>query len=491
MKDPSPRQARAIEFLSQFDITWTYEKGSHNTAADFFSRPNDIHGMASTSAAITLDHIGPPEWSHILKSYEPTEEETHNLQPKRVQGFWFDTSTGQLRLLVPPPLRRPCFDQVHQIAHFGIKKTLRSLKERFMWPNMKADTQRWCLECQRCQAAKSPSHKHRTPVSFLSHERFHTVHIDIVGPLPPSKSGKQYLLTMIDRFTRWVEAVPITNISAEQCAVKFLEHWVCRYGVPVTIISDQGTQFESALFNTLLQHLGIQRQRTTAYHPQSNGAIERAHRTIKQCLRAIGESNTCWEDSLPLVLFAMRTSVNESTQFPPSQLVFGGQLRAPADLLFQTDQPTTVSHSDFFKALCAETRRYLSAADLNQPSRAPSNIPTQPSWVWLQQPNLIGHTGLKLPYTGPYQVIRQEEAVITLDINGKHTRVNVDRVKPALVNEQQGNTENKTTEPKVEKVINSVDEGSSTTELSRYGRQLNYRFGTPKYVGRIFTRSPP
>jgi cleavage and polyadenylation specificity factor subunit 1 len=514
MKDPSPRQARGIEFLSQFDITWTYEKGSQNTAADFFSRPNDP-SINATSAAVTLDAIGHPEWCQTLAAYDPTQEDKHSFQLQRTQEGWIDLSTGRPRLLVPPSLRRTCFDHVHKIAHFGIKKTLKSLNGRFIWPNMKSDVQRWCQECQQCQAAKSHNQGHRTPMSFLVHERFHTVHIDIVGPLPTSRSGKQYLLTMMDHFTRWIEAIPITNISAEKCAITFMENWVCRYGVPANIISDQGTQFESAFFNSLLQHLGIQRQRTTAYHPQSNGAVERSHRTIKQCLRAIGEANSCWETSLPLVLFAMRTSINESTQFPPSQLVFGGQIRAPADFLFQARLSSTMSQSDFFDNLCSEVRRCLVEADVNQPTRSPSNIPILSDWVWLQQPKGISHTGLKQPYTGPYQVVQQDQAVITLDINGKHTKVNVDRVKPALLNSNQTSiveTNLLATESSEESCTNSNNDKSNTsshivlddnshngttdnlindpnaltTQHSRYGRHLNYRFNTPRYTGRIF-----
>lgn len=100
--------------------------------------------------------------------------------------------------------------------------------------------------------------------------RFQHVHLDLIGPLPPCKSFR-YCLTMIDRFSRWPEAIPLTEISAETVSTAFFSHWVARYGAPHTITTDQGSQFEAALFRALTNLLGCERVRTSAYHPASNG----------------------------------------------------------------------------------------------------------------------------------------------------------------------------------------------------------------------------
>jgi transposase InsO family protein len=114
-------------------------------------------------------------------------------------------------------------------------------------------------------------------------ERFKTVHIDIVGPLPCSK-GYKYFLTCIDRFIRWTEAIPLEGIKAETVVQAFLLGWIARFGVPAEIKHDQGTQFESSLFKEVAKIFGTKTSHTTAYHPQSNGAIECWHRPLKAAI---------------------------------------------------------------------------------------------------------------------------------------------------------------------------------------------------------------
>ena len=139
--------------------------------------------------------------------------------------------------------------------------------------------------------------------------RFDRVHLDLVGPLPPSK-GYSYLLTCIDRFTCWPEAIPIHNITAETVAEAFVISWVARFGVPSTVTTDRGSQFESALWEHLMHLLGTKRIRTTAYHPISNGLIERFHRQLKASLKC-QQTPTNWVSSLPLTLLGIRTAVKD------------------------------------------------------------------------------------------------------------------------------------------------------------------------------------
>ena len=138
------------------------------------------------------------------------------------------------------------------------------------------------------------------------------LHVDLVGPLPESE-GFSYLLTVVDRFSRWMEAVPLASITAEACATALLRHWVARYGVPATIVSDQGRQFTSGLWRELTTMLGTSHHRTTSYHPQSNGLVERLHCTLKERLMARAGSGGAgpgsWMTHLPFVLLGLRSSV--------------------------------------------------------------------------------------------------------------------------------------------------------------------------------------
>ena len=129
------------------------------------------------------------------------------------------------------------------------------------------------------------------------------VHVDLVGPLPEAENNR-YLFTMVDRFTRWVEVVPLATITAESCCTAFVRSWVSRFGIPSTLISDRRAQFTSNMWKELHRLLGVKARSTTAYHPQANGMVERFHRQLKASLMAVAENGN-WMSSLPLVLLGL------------------------------------------------------------------------------------------------------------------------------------------------------------------------------------------
>ena len=150
---------------------------------------------------------------------------------------------------------------------------------------MKIDIAKWCRSCKGCQTAKIS--RHNKPVFGKVDEpteRFDHIHIDIVGPLPYA-DGFRYLLTCVDRFTRWPEG--IVDIRAETVADAFFSGWIARFGTSATITTDRGAQFESKLWDGLCNQFGIIRNRTTSYHPQSNGMVERFHRQLNSFKTAL------------------------------------------------------------------------------------------------------------------------------------------------------------------------------------------------------------
>ena len=226
-------------------------------------------------------------------------------------------STGTPRPFVPECFWRPIIDSLNSLSYPRIWATQCMLTSRFVWPRINSNVRSWAHTC--LQSLKSKVHHHTTvPLStFLTPDsHFDKVHIDLVGPLPPS-SGKVYLLTCVDRFTRWPEAIPIADCTAETVARAFLQTWVARFGTPSTVTTDRGRQFESQLWHEFSNLLGTKRIRTTAYHPIANGLVERLHRQLKSSLKAYPHPDR-WAEALPLVLLGIRTSLKEDISWHSS-----------------------------------------------------------------------------------------------------------------------------------------------------------------------------
>ncbi len=158
------------------------------------------------------------------------------------------------------------------------------------------------------------------------------MHVDLVGPLPRSEDGHVYVLTVIDRSTRWVEAFPVKNIEATTCAEQFVAGWIARFGVPATVTTDRGTQFTSATWAGMCSQLGIEHNLTTAFHPQANGMVERVHRQIKDALHA-REAGLAWHSHLPWVLLGLRAAPKEDSGISSAERVLGSPLHLPGELL--------------------------------------------------------------------------------------------------------------------------------------------------------------
>ncbi len=144
-----------------------------------------------------------------------------------------------------------------------------------------------------------------------------------------SAGGFKYLFTMVDRSSRWLEAVPLKSMAAEDCVDVLISEWVARFGMPTIITSDQGRQFTSSLWAGLTKLLGVKHVQTTAYHPQSNGMVERAHGQLKAALRS-RLAGSRWPEHLPWVLLGLRTAPKEGSGILAAELVYGAALALPA-----------------------------------------------------------------------------------------------------------------------------------------------------------------
>ncbi|GFT36586.1 integrase catalytic domain-containing protein [Trichonephila clavipes] len=164
----------------------------------------------------------------------------------------------------------------------------------------------------------------------IDYEEFN---LDIIGPLPTSE-GFRFSLTIIDRYSRWMEAFPMPDIRAETIAGNILKGWISRFGTPLVITTDQGTQFEAQLFRELSKLIGFKCNKTTTYHPQANGCIERWHRTLKVSIMC--HENESWTRSLPIILLGLRTIWRADFEATPAELLYGESIRLPCDFFEDT-----------------------------------------------------------------------------------------------------------------------------------------------------------
>ena len=173
----------------------------------------------------------------------------------------------------------------------------------------------------------------------LPGRRFDHIHIDLVGPLPPSQ-GQTHLLTVVDRYTRWPEAIPLKSTDTESCARALIFHWIARFGIPLDITSDHGPNFTSRLWASITKLLGIAHHHTTAYHPQSNGLVERFHRHLKAAMRArlLGPN---WVDELPWVFWGIRMIPKVDLKCSSAELVYGTPITLPGDFVATQEEPSS------------------------------------------------------------------------------------------------------------------------------------------------------
>ena len=276
---------------------------------------------------------------------------------------------------------------------------------------MGQDVSRYVQSCQSCQAVK-PYKEIRPPMSKIRvpDTRFSELQIDVVGPMPPSE-GMKYLLTIVDRTTRWIEAVPMTEANSSNCCKAFIRGWVQHFGLPSKTQSDNGNTFVSNLWKELHQTLGIKVDFTPPYHSASLGGIERKHRDIKLALKATlhemgNEAKDQWMSRLPWILLAQRAAYQTDIDTTSAELVMGSNPVQPGDMHTDLD----LSHTENLQQL-VEGLRTNAAQPAHQTSahrEPPVNVPKdldQVTHVRIKRakPGPLGHT-----YEGPFKIVERQ-----------------------------------------------------------------------------------
>ena len=243
------------------------------------------------------------------------------------------------QIVVPSRYRDEILNLAHDTpmaGHLGVTKTFNKVRQHFYWPKMKTHITNYCRSCHTCQIIGKPNQViPQAPLQPIPafEEPFSRIIIDCVGPLPKARSGNQYLLTIMCASTRFPEAIPLRNISSKTICKALIKFFTI-FGLPRSLQSDQGSNFMARTFQQVMYQLGIKQHTSSAYHPESQGALERFHQTLKTMMkRYCLENSKDWDEGIHLLLFAIRESVQESLGFSPYELIFGHHVRGPLTLL--------------------------------------------------------------------------------------------------------------------------------------------------------------
>ena len=277
---------------------------------------------------------------------DPTLEKWRSLASQGEQGLvWRDdllfraklthTSEKVYVLVLPKSFRRQVLEVAHEgLQHMGARRVKSLVSQRFDWPGLGVDVINHVRSCDTCQKCSKVQKKVPMVPRKVLTEPFESMGVDIVGPFPKGKGGCRFLLTCICLASKWPEAIPLKTITARAVSAGLMDIF-SRTGIPLELLSDQGAQFIGKVTSQLCKSLRIEKLKTTPYHPETNGTVERLHGTLGSMLSKAASQGLDWVGQIPFALFALRAAPNRETGFSPFELAFGRRVRTPLDVLHQ------------------------------------------------------------------------------------------------------------------------------------------------------------
>lgn len=457
IKNPSGRLARWALAIQEYDVEIQYKPGKKHGNADGLSRSGK-----ETQSIMTLEELPEklqtknisemqmkdPKLRDIMNYLKCNELPTDEERAKRVMAsvsfyemvddvlyhIWAPDAKGKRkevrrRLVIPRTLIDEvltwCHDD-HTAGHLAFHKTYYKIRERFFWEGMYRDIDFWCKSCVNCASRKTPKGRKRAPMLPIPVDGpFDRVAVDVLGPLPPSLKGNRYIVVFSDYLTRWVEAFAISNADAKTTAKLFVEEIICRHSAPRTLLSDRGRNFTSSLMKEVCEIVNTKKIFTTAYHPQCDGLVEKFNETLATMLSMfVNDHQRDWDVYIPYVLFAYRTSLQETIQETPFYLVYGRDARLPIDVALS--EPTRLyTDVDDYKSVIIQrlneaftlVKNNIELAQQKQKQHQDKNA-REPDFsigdrVWIYLPVTKPGLTSKLihPWNGPHRVIEKTSPV--------------------------------------------------------------------------------
>ena len=479
--EPIGQQARWISLVDEFDFDIEYRPGKAHGNADALSRMpcpeeckqctgksnsrvavirepprvqnatvldySDEAVATATDEDISLRHIkdwlrqgAQPQWESIR---------SHNLEVKTMVKMWerltlkngvifraWINDEGAVEFhqkVLPYVYRRDFIMMVHSGmngGHLGEKKTRHGVQLRSYWVGWKATVHQVLQSCEPCQKYHRGKVQRQGAMQDMTMGApWERIGVDITGPFPRSARGNKYMVTLIDHFTKWAEAIPVPNHEATTVSRVLLEQIITRFGVPQQILTDRGAEFESQLFKELCRILGCDKIRTTAYKPSTNGAIERLHRSLNSMIgKVIDLDQRHWDEQVPIVMAAYRASRHEATGYTPNYLMFGREVSMPVDIvsgvpeelkdLYKSENEYVANLQDKLRQVYEKTRIVMGRAAERNKKQYDIGVKSQEykvgDWVLYYLPKATQGRCIKFErlFSGPFLVVKKHSSVL-------------------------------------------------------------------------------
>ena len=423
-----PQVFRQITEISRFTRDVKHISGIDNTFADYLSRvkenkkgtvyqePGEEDTLeVSATESVKFQLLSLAALQDLQKECPEIKKIQEGDMPKYTKfgminlddwNIFCEISSSTFRPYIPKEMRHQVISSLH-FDHLGIKSTTKRVAEEFYWPSLKEDVKKFCKMCNSCMKVKSNNKLVNDGEFSVPDKRFSHVMVDVVGPLPDSY-GYKFILTAIDRTTRFLHCFPLREASASEAATAFLQGYVALMGLPSVVTSDNGASFTAGLWKGMMEKLNIEVKYSALYRPQSIGMLERQHRSIKDSLKAAIEDMTekhqsKWMDYLPFVLLGKRVAMQPDIGASPSQMTFGVNPRIPGQILHD---PGEVEDEESLQKLLCQVRNKTQII-ATQPSRhnpPQTALPGIPEGVTQAYTRQHQRTGLQAPFEGPFDI---------------------------------------------------------------------------------------
>jgi hypothetical protein len=372
LKNPTGRIGRLLNKIQDLDYEIVYQPGHLNTTADLLSRPEVNQGviysiemqigkwvnwvaeqqadkMVTTVRTLILGNDTKfndvDSWNSIGNGAEWFKLRSYLMVHDGILKFV--GRGGEKKVVVPRQLRSMLLNFYHDdhlAGHRDFNKTYELISTDYFWPLMSKDVKNYCLSCHLCQTKKHLTNLGKAPLKpIVVGQPWELVGIDISGPLKITAYGNKYIVLAIDYFTKFAIAKAIPDATAVTTAKFVFEEIVCRFGMPKSMISDHGVNFDANLMISLCKLCNIDKKNSSTYHPMGNGMVERLVKSIKQIVTMYinGEHNN-WDDLLQPSIAAYNTSVHGSLGFSPYEVLFGRRAVKIVDAILRPEEARTV-----------------------------------------------------------------------------------------------------------------------------------------------------